>query len=106
MVSRPVPVGAEGEDDIVRTRTYDLMITYDKYYQVPRFWLVGYDESRQPLKPVQVHAALSYSSAGCLDQALCGLYVGQMSLFALSFAFLGRQFNCTEHSTAAMLLKL
>lgn len=54
VVSRPVPVGAEGEDDIVRTRTYDLMITYDKYYQVPRFWLVGYDESRQPLKPVQI----------------------------------------------------
>ena len=38
----------------MRTRTYDLMITYDKYYQVPRFWLVGYDESRQPLKPAEV----------------------------------------------------
>lgn len=38
----------------MHTRTYDLMITYDKYYQVPRFWLVGYDEARQPLKPKQV----------------------------------------------------
>lgn len=45
--------GAE-HDDIMQTRTYDLMITYDKYYQVPRFWLVGYDEKRQPLKPNQV----------------------------------------------------
>ena len=45
---------AEGDgDDIVRTRTYDLLITYDKYYRVPRFWLVGYDEARQPLTPHQ-----------------------------------------------------
>lgn len=35
--------GADG-DDIVRTRTYDLHITYDKYYQTPRLWLIGYDE--------------------------------------------------------------
>lgn len=42
-------------DHIMHTRTYDLMITYDKFYQVPRFWLVGYDENRQPLKPNQVH---------------------------------------------------
>ena len=42
-------------DHIVSTRTYDLMITYDKYYQVPRFWLVGYDENRQPLKSSQVN---------------------------------------------------
>lgn len=37
--------GAEG-DEIVRTRTYDLHITYDKYYQTPRLWLIGYDEVR------------------------------------------------------------
>ncbi|GFR52351.1 hypothetical protein Agub_g14903 [Astrephomene gubernaculifera] len=42
------------DDNIVRTRTYDLYITYDQYYQVPRFWLVGFDESRQPLLPKQV----------------------------------------------------
>ena len=48
---------AEGDgDDIVRTRTYDLLITYDKYYRVPRFWLVGYDEARQPLTPHQARA--------------------------------------------------
>lgn len=44
----------EPEDTIIKTRTYDLYITYDQYYQVPRFWLVGYDESRRPLKPEQV----------------------------------------------------
>merc|ERR1712117_939523 len=30
--------------EIVATRTYDLNITYDKYYQTPRLWLFGYDE--------------------------------------------------------------
>ena len=28
----------------MKTRTYDLSITYDKYYQTPRVWLFGYDE--------------------------------------------------------------
>ncbi|XP_073942276.1 autophagy-related protein 3 [Choristoneura fumiferana] len=37
--------GGEG-DEIVRTRTYDLHITYDKYYQTPRLWIIGYDENR------------------------------------------------------------
>ncbi|KAK4489414.1 hypothetical protein RD792_005223 [Penstemon davidsonii] len=32
------------DDNILRTRTYDLSITYDKYYQTPRVWLTGYDE--------------------------------------------------------------
>mmetsp|Transcript_4632 Transcript_4632/g.10209 ORF Transcript_4632/g.10209 Transcript_4632/m.10209 type:complete len:308 (-) Transcript_4632:100-1023(-) len=44
--------------DIVRTRTYDLSITYDKYYQTPRLWLFGYDETGEPLKPEQVHEDL------------------------------------------------
>jgi ubiquitin-like-conjugating enzyme ATG3 len=40
---------------VVRTRTYDLSITYDKYYQTPRMWLFGYDENGEPLKPDQVY---------------------------------------------------
>ena len=39
----------EGDSKILRTRTYDLSITYDKYYQTPRMWLFGYDEDNQPL---------------------------------------------------------
>ncbi|XP_067948209.1 ubiquitin-like-conjugating enzyme ATG3 [Watersipora subatra] len=35
--------------DIVQTRTYDLNITYDKFYQTPRLWLTGYDEARRAL---------------------------------------------------------
>ncbi|ENN77283.1 ubiquitin-like-conjugating enzyme ATG3 [Dendroctonus ponderosae] len=37
------------EGEIVRTRTYDLHITYDKYYQTPRLWLTGYNEKHEPL---------------------------------------------------------
>lgn len=47
-------VAEEPEDNIVRTRTYDLYITYDQYYQVPRFWLVGFDETRHPLSAEQI----------------------------------------------------
>lgn len=49
----PAP-SAGGGEGIKRTRTYDLYITYDQYYQVPRFWLVGFDEAKQPLTPQQV----------------------------------------------------
>lgn len=31
-------------DKILQVRTYDVFITYDKYYQTPRLWLFGYDE--------------------------------------------------------------
>jgi len=49
-------VVAEAPDaNIVRTRTYDLTITYDKYYQTPRLWLFGYDEGGEPLRPEQVY---------------------------------------------------
>lgn len=53
----------EPADNIVRTRTYDLFITYDQYYQVPRFWLVGYDESKKPLTPQQVMEDVSEEHA-------------------------------------------
>ena len=38
-------------NDILQVRTYDLSITYDKYYQTPRIWLMGYadDGSSRPL---------------------------------------------------------
>lgn len=39
----------EPSDQILRTRSYDLSITYDKYYHTPRLWLTGYDEHHRPL---------------------------------------------------------
>lgn len=41
-------------DKIMAVRTYDCLITYDKYYQTPRMWLVGYDEDGVPLQPSQI----------------------------------------------------
>eukprot|EP01083_Nonionella_stella_P122096 367162_1 len=53
----------EPEDNIVRTRTYDISITYDKYYQTPRVWLRGYDEHQQPLTSAQMLEDISSEHA-------------------------------------------
>jgi len=45
----------EDEDqNVIRTRTYDVSVTYDYYYRVPRMWLTGYDESGTPLSDEEV----------------------------------------------------
>mmetsp|Transcript_10311 Transcript_10311/g.25923 ORF Transcript_10311/g.25923 Transcript_10311/m.25923 type:complete len:322 (+) Transcript_10311:1075-2040(+) len=49
-----LPKAEEASSSIVKTRTYDLSITYDKYYQVPRVWMVGRDEDDQPLTSGQM----------------------------------------------------
>jgi len=36
--------GGNDSGEIIQTRTYDLLISYDKFYQTPRLWLFGYDE--------------------------------------------------------------
>lgn len=51
------------ESHIVPTRTYDLNITYDKYYQTPRLWLTGYDEQRKPLSIDQMYSDISQDHA-------------------------------------------
>eukprot|EP00899_Mesostigma_viride_P003435 jgi/Mesvir1/13092/Mv06074-RA.3 len=51
------------ETNILRTRTYDVSITYDKYYQTPRVWLFGYDEERNPLTPEQTFEDVSQDHA-------------------------------------------
>mmetsp|Transcript_14488 Transcript_14488/g.16616 ORF Transcript_14488/g.16616 Transcript_14488/m.16616 type:complete len:308 (-) Transcript_14488:174-1097(-) len=43
-----VPVN--DENNLIKVRTYDLSITYDKYYQTPRVWMMGYTaDTHQPL---------------------------------------------------------
>lgn len=37
------------DDNVVKVRTYDLSITYDKYYQTPRVWMIGRNTQDQPL---------------------------------------------------------
>lgn len=51
------------EDNILKTRTYDLSITYDKYYQTPKLWLLGYDENKNPLKPEEIFQDISEDHA-------------------------------------------
>merc|ERR1712093_635366 len=47
----------------VRCRTYDMTITYDKYYQVPRLWLKGKDEAQEPLTSEQMMEDISADHA-------------------------------------------
>ncbi|KIJ11784.1 hypothetical protein PAXINDRAFT_137631, partial [Paxillus involutus ATCC 200175] len=49
--------------NLLQVRTYDVMITYDKYYQTPRIWLIGYDENRTPLTPPQIFQDVSADHA-------------------------------------------
>lgn len=54
---------SEPEDNVVQTRTYDLSITYDKFYRTPRMYLFGYDERRQPLTSDKVMEDISADHA-------------------------------------------
>ncbi|EOA96829.1 Autophagy-related protein 3, partial [Anas platyrhynchos] len=72
-------VDVGGEDAILQTRTYDLYITYDKYYQTPRLWLFGYDEVYLYLFPhfseIRSHqiARLLYENQG-LGSHMCSVH--------------------------------
>lgn len=57
------PAASGADDNILSTRTYDLSITYDKFYQTPRLWLFGYDEHRKPLSPAQIYEDISQDHA-------------------------------------------
>lgn len=67
LIQRATEQTTEGEkpegDEIVRTRTYDLHITYDKYYQTPRLWLIGYNESHFLLTVDQMYEDVSQDHA-------------------------------------------
>lgn len=42
------------ESNLISTRTYTLVISYDKHYQVPRVWLIGYKEDGSLLSHEEV----------------------------------------------------
>jgi ubiquitin-like-conjugating enzyme ATG3 len=50
--------------EIRKTRTYDVTICYNKYFQVPHVWLFGYSKTGQPLKPVQMYEDISEDHRG------------------------------------------
>jgi len=51
------------DDNIEKTRTYDISITYDNYYQTPKLWLFGYDENNKPLITEQIFEDISEDHA-------------------------------------------
>eukprot|EP00300_Choanocystis_sp_HF-7_P040453 c6935_g1_i1.p2 GENE.c6935_g1_i1~~c6935_g1_i1.p2 ORF type:complete len:287 (+),score=48.42 c6935_g1_i1:30-863(+) len=53
------PAAGSMRDNVLKTRTYDLYITYDRYYQTPRMWLCGYDEDQTPLSKKQIYQDIS-----------------------------------------------
>lgn len=61
--SLPYLRAREPEDNILRTRTYDVSMSYDKFYQTPRIWLTGYDERRQLLTASQALEDVSLEHA-------------------------------------------
>lgn len=50
-----IVVESNDVDNIFRTRSYDVSVTYDYYYRVPRIWLVGYNEQGNPLKNEEIY---------------------------------------------------
>jgi ubiquitin-like-conjugating enzyme ATG3 len=42
------------DSNIINTRIYDVTVTYDFYYRVPRMWLKGYDENGIPLSDKEI----------------------------------------------------
>ncbi|XP_055955840.1 ubiquitin-like-conjugating enzyme ATG3 isoform X2 [Patella vulgata] len=63
VVSESDGAAGGGDSGIIQTRTYDLNITYDKYYQTPRLWLFGYDENRKPLTVDELYDDFSQDHA-------------------------------------------
>jgi ubiquitin-like-conjugating enzyme ATG3 len=49
--------------NIQKTRTYDITITYDKYYQTPKVWLCGYSENQQFLSADEIFMDISAEHA-------------------------------------------
>eukprot|EP01036_Dinobryon_divergens_P032682 gene32682-42325_t len=49
----PVFEGDEASS-LILSRRYDISITYDNYYRVPRIWLFGFDENGSALSPTEV----------------------------------------------------
>lgn len=51
------------EDSRLHTRTYDLHIVYNKYYQTPHLFLIGYNENRKLLSVEEMFEDVSQDNA-------------------------------------------
>lgn len=57
--------GESSSNNLVRTRRYDVSITYDNYYRTPRIWLFGFDENGSALSTTEVYQVTECSPCGC-----------------------------------------
>ena len=64
-VEKKEPITEEDGDSVVHTRTYDLHIVYNKYYQTPHLFLIGYDkdENRKLLSVEEMFEDVSQDNA-------------------------------------------
>lgn len=60
---KPQTVTVDAAGEVMKTRTYDLFITYDMYYHTPRLWLIGYDEDGRALTQEQMFEDFSEEHA-------------------------------------------
>lgn len=61
--SKSDTVDTDAGDSRVHTRTYDLYICYNKYYQTPHIFLIGFDENRKMLNMEQMFEDVSQDNA-------------------------------------------
>jgi ubiquitin-like-conjugating enzyme ATG3 len=47
-------MGVSGGSNVIKSRRYDVSITYDNYYRTPRIWLFGYNENGSPLSSAHI----------------------------------------------------
>lgn len=52
------------KSNTMAVRSYNLSITYDKYYQTPRMWLSGFDEAGLPLDAKSMYEDVSNTHLG------------------------------------------
>jgi len=62
-IAKPDPGALSLDDNVLKSRTYDISITYDLYYQTPKVWLFGYDEHHSVLQPDKVFQDISEDHA-------------------------------------------
>ena len=78
--SLPYMKAEEPQASLVASRSYDISITYDKYYQTPRAWLLGYDEVIPSSLPSRGEGGVVFLSFIFLNIFFsflysCGLYI-------------------------------
>eukprot|EP01125_Pyxidicula_operculata_P003832 TRINITY_DN1524_c1_g1_i1.p1 TRINITY_DN1524_c1_g1~~TRINITY_DN1524_c1_g1_i1.p1 ORF type:complete len:285 (+),score=73.29 TRINITY_DN1524_c1_g1_i1:14-868(+) len=63
LVENDAAAAKDTEDNVEKTRTYDISITYDTYYRTPKIWLFGYSENQQPLSGEEIFMDISEDHA-------------------------------------------